>query len=281
MTAYLIMGDGTRRKLPELLEWEVEYGCGTPCDSFRVVCLWNTENDTLLANAARFEAVHEDELVFSGVVDESEVSWSAQGCRLEVNGRGMAALLLDNEAVGTDYEVATIQDILKELNLDEKTFQPKSVLSVISSAKDRYESPEAFRQDVTALSDYLYEITGYRCEFYRFPGGSSNTIIQFDKNQLFDILEEEELVYFDWNVTSKDASSYRLSSQAITSNVLNGVQQSDKAVVLMHDASDKYTTVQALPDIIETLQEDENTVFLPITNGTAPVCHVVRSQEEE
>ncbi len=144
-----------------------------------------------------------------------------------------------------------------------------------------YESPEAFRQDVTALSDYLYEITGYRCEFYRFPGGSSNTIIQFDKNQLFDILEEEELVYFDWNVTSKDASSYRLSSQAITSNVLNGVQQSDKAVVLMHDASDKYTTVQALPDIIETLQEDENTVFLPITNGTAPVCHVVRSQEEE
>ena len=114
MTAYLIMGDGTRRKLPELLEWELEYGCGTPCDSFRVVCLWNNANDPLLANAARFEAFQEDELMFAGVVDESEVSWSAQGCRLEVNGRGLAALLLDNEAVGTDYDVATIQDILKE-----------------------------------------------------------------------------------------------------------------------------------------------------------------------
>ncbi|MBE5885862.1 MAG: polysaccharide deacetylase [Lachnospiraceae bacterium] len=144
-----------------------------------------------------------------------------------------------------------------------------------------YESPEAFRQDVTSLSDYLYEITGYQCKFYRFPGGSSNTIIQFDKNLLFDILEEEELVYFDWNVTSKDASSYRLSSQAIINNVLNGVGQADKAVVLMHDASDKYTTVEALPEIIETLLEDKNTVFLPITDGTAPVCHVVRSDNED
>ena len=44
----------------------------------------------------------------------------------------------------TDDAKRVIKDILKELNLDEKTFQPKSVLSVISSAKDRYESPEAF-----------------------------------------------------------------------------------------------------------------------------------------
>jgi len=145
-----------------------------------------------------------------------------------------------------------------------------------------YESPEAFRQDITMLTDYLYDITGYQCEFYRFPGGSSNTIIQFDKNECFDILEEEGLVYFDWNVTSKDASSYRLSSQAIVSNVLNGVSQTSNAsVVLMHDASDKYTTVEALPQIIETLLADENTVFLPITDGTAPVCHVVRSDDNE
>lgn len=144
-----------------------------------------------------------------------------------------------------------------------------------------YESPEAFRQDINLLSDYLYDITGYRCEFYRFPGGSSNGIIQFDKDACFDVLEEEGLVYFDWNVTSKDASSYRLSSTAITNNVLSGVGQTNASVVLMHDASDKYTTVQALPGIIESLQADENTVFLPITDGTTPVCHVVRSEESE
>ncbi len=144
-----------------------------------------------------------------------------------------------------------------------------------------YDSPEAFREDIVQMSDFIYDLTGYRCEFYRFPGGSSNSIIQFNKDECFDVLESEGLVYFDWNVTSKDASSYRLSSQAIINNVLSGTSQTNHAVVLMHDASDKYTTVQALPEIIESLQVDENTVFLPITNGTTPVCHVVRSDENE
>ncbi len=114
MTAYLITNDGSRHKLPELLEWTMEYGCGSPCDSFRAVCLWSCDNDGVLANAVRFTAWQADELVFTGVVDECEVSWSTYGCRLEVTGRSMAALLLDNEALGTDYDVATIQDILHD-----------------------------------------------------------------------------------------------------------------------------------------------------------------------
>ena len=44
----------------------------------------------------------------------------------------------------TDDSKRVIKDILKELNLDEKAFPPKSVLSIISSAKDKYENPEAF-----------------------------------------------------------------------------------------------------------------------------------------
>ena len=44
----------------------------------------------------------------------------------------------------TDDSKRVIKDILKEMNLDEKTFQPKSILSVISSSKDKYESPEQF-----------------------------------------------------------------------------------------------------------------------------------------
>lgn len=114
MTACLIMGDGTRYTLPELLEWELDYGCGTPCDSFQVVSLWSGGDDTVLANAVRFAAFQEREQVFAGVVDECQVTWSAQGRRLEVSGRGMAALLLDNEAQGLDYEVATLQDILRD-----------------------------------------------------------------------------------------------------------------------------------------------------------------------
>lgn len=114
MRAYLMTGDGTRYDLPQLLEWELDYGCGTPCDSFRVVSLWTCGDDSLLGKVTRFSAFLGEEQVFAGVVDECEVSWSVQGCRLEVSGRGMAALLLDNEALGLDYQVATLRDILRE-----------------------------------------------------------------------------------------------------------------------------------------------------------------------
>ena len=53
----------------------------------------------------------------------------------------------------TDDSKRVIKDILKELNLDEKTFPPKSVLSIISSAKDKYENPEAFAAEMRKLVD--------------------------------------------------------------------------------------------------------------------------------
>lgn len=61
-----------------------------------------------------FGAEQDGERVFSGVVDEIECGWDGSGGRLELSGRGMAALLLDNEALGCDYQVATLADILRD-----------------------------------------------------------------------------------------------------------------------------------------------------------------------
>ena len=47
-------------------------------------------------------------------MDECEVNQGTEGLRLEVSGRGMAALLLDNEALGQDYGTATLEDILRD-----------------------------------------------------------------------------------------------------------------------------------------------------------------------
>ena len=54
----------------------------------------------------------------------------------------------------TDDSKRVVRDILKEMNLDEKTFQPRSVLAAISSAKDRYESPEEFAKRFTQEKDW-------------------------------------------------------------------------------------------------------------------------------
>ncbi len=54
----------------------------------------------------------------------------------------------------TDDSRRVVKDVLKELNLDDKTFPPKNVLSVISAAKDRYLSPEEFAQRHQAETDW-------------------------------------------------------------------------------------------------------------------------------
>lgn len=114
MKGWLLTADGTRWLLPAMLEWELDYGCATPCDSFRVVCLWKAGQERILADAVRFEAREGDETVFAGVVDECVVTRSGAGDRLEVSGRGLAALLLDNEAQSAQYALAGAEDILRD-----------------------------------------------------------------------------------------------------------------------------------------------------------------------
>ncbi|MCI2058271.1 MAG: UvrD-helicase domain-containing protein [Oscillibacter sp.] len=54
----------------------------------------------------------------------------------------------------TDDSKRVIRDLVKELKLEEKSFPPREVLSVISRAKDRYETPEAFARNETAANDW-------------------------------------------------------------------------------------------------------------------------------
>ncbi len=54
----------------------------------------------------------------------------------------------------TDDSRRVIRDIVKELNLDEKAFQPKTILSIISAAKDNYESPAAFAKKHEGENDW-------------------------------------------------------------------------------------------------------------------------------
>lgn len=113
MEGTLTCWDGKKITLPQVTEWAFQYGRGTPCDSFSLTCLWEPEED-ILAEAVTFTAVEQGETVFTGVVDECERGWDGKGGFLTVSGRSMAARLLDNEALGMDYQVATWQDIVRD-----------------------------------------------------------------------------------------------------------------------------------------------------------------------
>lgn len=140
--------------------------------------------------------------------------------------------------------------------------------------KDVYSEEMGFKNDVNRIYDFVENVTGVTPKFYRFPGGSSNTIYKSDKNELFDYLDEMNLTYVDWNVASNDSTYGGLSANQIANNVLNGVEGLDDCVILMHDANDKSSSVEALKIIISSLQCEDNVIFLPITDSTISVKHI-------
>ncbi|MBD5546533.1 MAG: polysaccharide deacetylase [Lachnospiraceae bacterium] len=141
-----------------------------------------------------------------------------------------------------------------------------------------YESKESFVEDLTKLQEYLYQVTGILPRFYRFPGGSSNTVSKVDIQEFIAYLNENGITYFDWNIASGDAVSDPLSVETIVENCVTKLDSTNECMILMHDATEKKTTVEALPEIIQTIQDRGDAVFLPITDETKPVQHVTAKQ---
>lgn len=114
MRGYLLTSRGERLDLPPFTSWRLRRTGGVPCDSFEGTCPWDRGTESAFDSACRLVAEEGSARRFTGVLDEYELDWDGGGGRLTLSGRGLAALLLDNEAAGMDYQVATLEDILRE-----------------------------------------------------------------------------------------------------------------------------------------------------------------------
>ena len=119
-----------------------------------------------------------------------------------------------------------------------------------------YASLDNFLADYYELYTWIYEKTGVKPTMFRFPGGTTNAYAN-KKFQTFDAIKNEMnsrgFTYFDWNVSSGDASGQNVPAEQIIENVVKGASGKKYAVVLMHDSSTKATTAAALPRMIEEL----------------------------
>lgn len=139
---------------------------------------------------------------------------------------------------------------------------------------DLYSSVENFAADFARQQEFLYGVTGVKSKVYRFPGGSSNTVSDIDMKEFAEYLDRQGVRFFDWNVSSGDGGSHLFPVETIVDNCTGKIGSYSTSVILMHDSAGKTTTVEALPTIIETIQAMEDTVILPITDGTVPVQHI-------
>lgn len=136
-----------------------------------------------------------------------------------------------------------------------------------------YKNMDSFKKDVTDIQDYLYEVTGVRSTYYRFPGGSSNSISSVPVKKCIKWLDSQGIDYYDWNSMTGDASGRQYSVKKLVENAMEDAVKYQTAMILMHDANDKDLTVEALPKLIRQLQK-EGYAILPIDKSTPLVQHV-------
>lgn len=142
-----------------------------------------------------------------------------------------------------------------------------------------YQSVEEFSKDIERLEKLLKKATGEDVKLFRFPGGSSNLVSNIGMQEFIKYLNAQGITYFDWNVSSGDATSKSLEPEALVQNVVQDVGIYKNSVVLMHDAADKPNTVEALPMLLEELQKMDADI-LPITEDVKPIQHIKADELE-
>ena len=140
-------------------------------------------------------------------------------------------------------------------------------IGVLSFSRDEqsiYSDPEAYFQDFIACEDLIREYTGSDTQIFRFPGGSSNTISNFNPGIMSSLavtMQEMGYRYFDWNVSALNTQEIPYTPKQIFDLVSNGCAQQYFCIVCLSDLDEN--TVEAVADIIRWGQENGYS-FLPL-----------------
>ncbi|MBP3255182.1 MAG: polysaccharide deacetylase family protein [Clostridia bacterium] len=213
----------------------------------------------------------------------------------EGNGRGVIYLTFDD---GPSTNITPkVLDILKERNvkatffilnygsegeeLVKREYNEGHTIGIHGYSHDYstiYESESTYMQNITKLQEKILASTGYNATITRFPGGSSNTVSDYNPGimtRLTELVVNSGYRYFDWNISSGDAGGAR-TGEDMYNNVVAGLSKDKVNVVLMHDFGSNEKVLEALPMIIDYGLENGYT-FSNITLNTPMVTHHVNN----
>lgn len=94
----------------------------------------------------------------------------------------------------------------------------------------------------------------YNSHLFRFPGGSNGGIYDSLKQKAKKELNKKNISYIDWNALTNDAAGAN-TKKKLLKNLKETVKDKNSVVILMHDASNKILTYEALTDVIQYLRE--------------------------
>ena len=142
-----------------------------------------------------------------------------------------------------------------------------------------YASDTAFFSDIGQVAALVKQQTGIDSHILRFAGGSSNSSSKFNPGIMTKLAQEvtaKGYVYFDWDVTSDDATVPQITRQQYVDNVIKGISKHKQPIVLMHDMKKNADLVEGLPQIIEYARA-QGYRFEVLTTSTPPVHHHINN----
>jgi peptidoglycan-N-acetylglucosamine deacetylase len=115
-----------------------------------------------------------------------------------------------------------------------------------------YSNTNAFISDVIKCDTELKSILGsnFNGKLVRFPGGSYGKKLKSFR----EAIKSDGYNNIDWNDLTGDAEGQNIPVSKLLNNLKKYTKGKEHVVILMHDASTKATTVQALPQVIKYLK---------------------------
>ncbi len=169
----------------------------------------------------------------------------------------------------TENITPQILDTLRKYNIKATFFEVGSLIdSNFDMARRVYEEGHliANHSDGHNYENYMRQQTHLLMK--RFPGGSyKSSADSFSpvKQECKPVLKENGYYYCDWNALNGDAEGKKKDAQGLLDYLKSNMPEGQNVVILMHDASAKQATADALPMIIEYLiSEDIHSTDLTI-----------------
>ena len=120
-----------------------------------------------------------------------------------------------------------------------------------------YVSPQSVLDEYNKSIEVIRNAIGeqeYNPHLFRFPGGLPGGKYYEIKQQAEVLLEQNGVLNIDWNALTADSAGNETTEEFIA-ELEKTVPKYNSVVVLMHDAGNKQTTVEALPQIISYFRE--------------------------
>lgn len=139
-----------------------------------------------------------------------------------------------------------------------------------------YCSDENFLKEMLEVQDIINSIIDVKPQILRFPFGCNNNAYKISQSMV-NLLHENNLKIYDWNVDSGDGCNPNSSPETICKH---SISDKNTIFLLMHCGYQSKNSVKALPLIIK-YYKDNNYEFKAITEDTPEEFHFLKNHSKK